>query len=47
MAELGPPGAPQQSPERWIWFGLDRLDEFAAVHGYRKGTHRPQATDRV
>ena len=36
MAESPPHGAPPKPPKRWIWFGLDQLDEFAAVHGPAK-----------
>lgn len=33
MAESPPHGALSKPPKRWVWFGLDRLDQFAAVHG--------------
>ena len=33
MAESPPYGAPSTPAKRWIWFGLDRLDEFAAAYG--------------
>ena len=36
MAESPPHGAAPQPSKRWIWFGLDRLDEFAALHGPAK-----------
>lgn len=36
MAESPPHRAPPKPPKRWIWFGLDRLDEFAAAHGPAK-----------
>lgn len=36
MAEFGPLGVPPQRLKRWIWFGLDQLEEFAAVHGSAK-----------
>ena len=36
MAESPPHRASSKPPKRWIWFGLDRLDEFAAAHGPAK-----------
>lgn len=36
MAESPPQRAPSNPAKRWVWFGLDRLDDFAVSYGPAK-----------